>query len=271
MSALISSSSIRLRTAFISDVHLGTKGCRADLLLEFLKSVHVETLVLIGDIIDVWSLRRCIFWPQEHINVIRTILGKAKHGTRVIYVPGNHDEVFRELAGSVFGNLEVQREYVHETADGRRLLVLHGDEFDGVVKCSPWLARLGVWVYDVLLRLNRYLNLLRRAFGFPYWSLASYLKHKSRNAVEHICKFEQAAAFAARRRGMDGVVCGHIHRAKMTILNGALYCNDGDWVESCTTLVEDLYGRLSLWEWAEQRERLKSVSSLAHDAIERAA
>ncbi len=271
MSATVGSTSIRLRTAFISDVHLGTRGCRADLLLEFLKCVHVETLVLIGDIVDVWSLRRSVFWPQEHINVLRTILGKAKHGTRVIYVPGNHDEIFRELAGSVFGHLEVQREYIHETADGRRLLVLHGDEFDAVVKCSPWLAALGLWIYDLLLRLNRYLNLLRRKLGFPYWSLASYLKHKSTNAVEHIGKFEQAAAFAARRRGMDGVVCGHIHRAAMACLDGVLYCNDGDWVESCTSLVEDLNGRLSLWHWTEQRERFLSVSAPAQDAIGRAA
>lgn len=271
MSAPAASNPIRLRTAFVSDVHLGTRGCRADLLLEFLKSVHVDTLVLVGDIIDLWSLRRSVFWPQEHNNVIRTLLGKAKHGTRVIYVPGNHDEVFRELVGSVFGNLEVQREYVHQTADGRRLLVLHGDEFDGVVKCSRWLALLGVCVYDVLLRLNRYLNLLRRALGFPYWSLASYLKHKSRNAVEHIRKFEQAAAFAARRRGMDGVVCGHIHRAAMTTLDGVLYCNDGDWVDNCTSLVEDLNGRLTLWRWAEQRERLRSMSAPSTEAIGRAA
>ncbi len=271
MSAPTGSKPIRLRTAFISDVHLGTRGCRADLLLEFLKSIHVETLVLIGDIIDVWSLRRNFFWPQEHVNVIRTILGKAKHGTRVIFVPGNHDEVFRELAGSVFGNLEVQREYLHDTAEGRRLLVLHGDEFDGVVKCSRWLAALGVGIYAVLLRLNRYLDCVRRAFGFPYWSLASYLKYKSRNAVEHIRRFEEAAASVARRRGVDGVVCGHIHRAEIAELEGVLYCNDGDWVESCTSLVEDLNGRLSLWRWSEQRVRLECVEAPTRESIGRAA
>ncbi|HSD75042.1 MAG TPA: UDP-2,3-diacylglucosamine diphosphatase [Steroidobacteraceae bacterium] len=272
MGAATGSKSIHLRTAFISDVHLGTRGCRADLLLEFLKSIHVETLVLVGDIIDMWSLRRNVFWPQEHINVIRTILGQAKRGTRVIYVPGNHDEVFRELAGSVFGNLEVQREYVHETVAGRRLLVVHGDEFDGMVKCSPWLAALGVWIYDVLLWLNHHLDVLRRALGFPYWSLASYLKHKSRNAVEHIRRFEHAAASLARRRGLDGIVCGHIHRARVTRLESVLYCNDGDWVESCTTLVEDLNGALSLWRWSEQRARLDSAAAMARDEpIERAA
>src|SRR5688572_28401236 len=146
---------VRLRTVFISDVHLGTRGCRADLLLGFLRSVHVDTLFLVGDIVDVWSLRKTLYWPQAHNNVIRTVLGMAKHGTRVIYVPGNHDEVFRELSGSVFGNLEIHGEYVHRTADGRTLLVLHGDEFDGVVKCSPWLAKLGATVYDFTLRMNR--------------------------------------------------------------------------------------------------------------------
>jgi UDP-2,3-diacylglucosamine pyrophosphatase LpxH len=250
---------VRIRTAFISDVHLGTKGCRADLLLEFLRTVHVEKLVLIGDIIDVWSLRRAIYWPQAHSDVVRAVLGKARHGARVIYVPGNHDEVFRELSGSVFGNLEIQHEHLHETADGRRMLVLHGDEFDSVVRCSPWLAQLGARMYDVLLRLNRYVNGVRRLFGFPYWSLASYLKHKVKNAVQFIDNFEHAVAYAARRRGVDGVICGHIHRAEITRHDGVLYCNDGDWVESCTALVEDQNGRLALWNWVEQRERLTQL------------
>jgi UDP-2,3-diacylglucosamine pyrophosphatase LpxH len=247
---------LRLRSAFVSDIHLGTRGCRAELLLEFLQSVHVDTLYLVGDVIDVWSLRRLVFWPQTHSNVIRALLGKAKHGTRVIYVPGNHDELFRELEGSVLGNLEVHREYVHQTADGRRLLVLHGDEFDGVVKCSRWLTRLGTWGYDLLLWLNRHVNFVRRVLGFAHWSLASYLKHKSRNAVLYIGNFEQAVAYAASRRGVDGVVCGHIHRPALKRLGGVLYCNDGDWLESCSCLVEDLNGRLSLWNWVEQRERL---------------
>lgn len=270
MSTMVAASAVRLRTVFISDVHLGTKGCRADLLLEFLKSVHVDTLVLVGDIVDVWSLRKNFFWPQAHNNVIRTVLGMAKHGTRVIYVPGNHDEVFRELAGSVFGNLEIHNEYVHTTADGRVFLVLHGDEFDSVVKCSPWLAKLGGRMYDFLLRMNRYVNLIRRIFGFPYWSLASYLKHKVKNAVQYISNFEQAVAYAARKRGVDGVVCGHIHRAEITDLDGLLYCNDGDWVESCTTLVEDLNGRLALWNWVEERERL-NPTLVPQAAVEQAA
>ncbi len=262
---------VRLRTAFISDVHLGTKGCRADLLLDFLKTVHVDKLVMIGDIVDVWSLRRNLYWPQAHNDVVRAILGKARHGTRVLYVPGNHDEVFRELDGSVFGNLEIHRELIHETADGRRLLVLHGDEFDAVVKCSPWLAKLGARAYEVTLRMNRYVNLIRRLLGFPYWSLAAWLKHKVKNAVQYIGNFESAVAHAARRRGVDGVVCGHIHRAEMTMLDGILYCNDGDWVESCTTLVEDMNGRLLLWNWEQERAVLTVGTPTAVPAIGRAA
>jgi UDP-2,3-diacylglucosamine pyrophosphatase LpxH len=271
MSATPSAAVIRLRSVFISDVHLGTKGCRADLLLEFLRAVEVESLILVGDIVDLRSMSRSFFWPQEHINVLRAILGKARQGTRVIYIPGNHDDVFRELAGSVFGNLEIHREYVHETADGRRLLVLHGDEFDSVVKCSRWLASLGTWVYDLLLRLNRYVNLVRRALGFPYWSLAAYVKSRVKNAVQYIDKFEQAVAFAARRRDMDGVVCGHIHRAKVDTIDSVLYCNDGDWVESCSSLVENLNGHLSLWNWAEQRRRMVQLKGAPHAVIDRAA
>jgi UDP-2,3-diacylglucosamine pyrophosphatase LpxH len=248
---------MRLRTVFVSDVHLGSKGCRADLLLEFLKSVEVERLYLVGDIFDLWAMRKGFFWPQEHSNVVRTILGKAKGGTKVIYIPGNHDEDLREFCGSVFGNLEIRREYVHDTADGRRLLVMHGDEFDTVVKCSPWLAKLGSSVYDFLLGLNRHVNAVRRTLGMPYWSLASYLKHKAKTAVQYIASFEQAVAHAARRRGVDGVVCGHIHRAEISDIDGVQYCNDGDWVESCTALVEDMNGRLMLWSWPEVRERMR--------------
>jgi len=251
---------VRMRTAFISDVHLGTKGCSAELLLDFLKSVEVDTLYLVGDIIDVWAMRKSLYWPQSHIDVVRRILKKAKHGTRVIYVPGNHDEVFRDLDGSVFGNLEIHREYMHECADGRKMLVLHGDEFDAVVQLSPWLAKLGSTAYNLLLRLNRYVNYLRRVFGLPYWSLAAYLKHKVKNAVQFIGSYENAVAKAARTRGVDAVVCGHIHRAEIATMEGVQYCNDGDWVESCTALVEDFNGQLSLWSWTQQRERLLSLS-----------
>lgn len=249
---------VRLRTVFISDVHLGSRGCRADLLHEFLKSIEVDTLFLVGDIVDLWAMRKNFFWPQEHNNVMRTILGKAKKGTRVLYIPGNHDEDIREFVGSAFGQLEIHREYVHTTGEGKRLLVLHGDEFDTVVQCSPWLAKLGARAYDFTLRLNHYVNALRRVFGFPYWSLSSYLKHRVKNAVQYIASYEAAVAHAARKRGVDGVVCGHIHRAEISEINGVTYCNDGDWVESCTALVEDMNGRLAIWSWPEMREQVLS-------------
>lgn len=237
-----------VRSVFISDIHLGSRGCNATALLDFLRDVHTDNLYLVGDIVDLWSLRKSFYWPQEHNNVLRTILGKAKHGTRVVYVPGNHDEDFREFAGSLFGNLQIERDCIHTTAQGERLLVLHGDEFDSVVKCSPWLAALGSRAYDFSIEMNRHFNRIRRFFGYDYWSLASYLKHKVKNAVNYISSFEQAVAHEVRRRGVDGVVCGHIHRAEITRIDGVLYCNDGDWVESCTALVEDRNGRLSIWD-----------------------
>jgi len=244
-----------VRSIFISDIHLGTRGCNASALLEFLREVQTEKLYLVGDIVDLWSMRRSFYWPQEHNNVVRTILGKAKHGTEVIFVPGNHDEDFREFTGSVFGNLRVERDCLHVTAKGERLLVLHGDEFDSVVKCSPWLAKLGSHAYDFSIEMNRHFNKIRRAFGYPYWSLSGYLKHKVKNAVSYISSFEQAVAHEARRRGLDGVVCGHIHRPEISRIADVLYCNDGDWVESCTALVEDFDGRLRILYWAEEEAR----------------
>jgi len=248
-------SPLRLRTVFISDIHLGFKGCSAELLLDFLHRVEMDTLFLVGDIIDVWSMEKTMFWPQSHNNVLRTILGKAKRGTKVIFIPGNHDEVFRDFDGAVFGNLEIHREYIHEGADGRRMLVMHGDEFDSVVKCSPWLAKLGCTLYDILLAANPYINWIRRKFDLPHWSLSMYLKHKAKTAVQYIGSFEESVAKAARKRGVDTVVCGHIHQAEMRDIEGILYCNDGDWVESCSSLVEDMDGRLSLIDWPKMRER----------------
>jgi UDP-2,3-diacylglucosamine pyrophosphatase LpxH len=249
-------SSLKLRTVFISDIHLGFKGCSAELLLDFLHHVEMDHLFLVGDIIDVWSMKKTMFWPQSHNNVLRTILGKAKRGTKVIFVPGNHDEVFREFDGATFGNLEIHREYVHEGADGRRMLILHGDEFDSVVKCSPWLAKLGSHIYDVLLAANPYINWARRLFDLPHWSLSAYLKSKAKSAVQYIGSFEDSVAQAARKRGVDTVICGHIHRAEMREINGVLYCNDGDWVESCSALVEDLNGQLRLIDWPKLKAQM---------------
>jgi len=253
---------IRLRTVFISDVHLGFKGCRAEFLLDFLRRVECQQLYLAGDIIDVWSLTRSFYWPQAHNDVIRTILGKAKHGTRVVYVPGNHDRPFRDHDGLVLGNVEIVKEAVHATADGRRFLVLHGDEFDGIVRASPMLESLGNRAYAAALRLNRYVNALRQRLGYPYWSVAAFLKHKVKNAVTYIASFERALAVEARRRGVDGVICGHIHRAGITEIDGIAFCNDGDWVESCTALVEDFQGRLSLLRWTETVEVLVGDQAL---------
>lgn len=245
---------LQFRSVFISDVHLGSRGSRVDYLLDFLHSMECDTLYLVGDIIDLWSIERSFFWPQSHSNVIRTILGKAKRGTRVIYIPGNHDAPFREHVGMQFGNVEIMRDAIHETADGRRFWVLHGDDFDDVIKASPLLAYVGHHSYEFILWLNRRVNGIRRHCGFSYWSVAAFLKAKMKNAVKYIANYERALASEARQRGVDGVICGHIHRAEITRLDDVLYCNDGDWVESCTTLVEDQQGRLSLLRWTEHTE-----------------
>lgn len=241
----------RYRTVWISDIHLGFRGCNAELLLDFLRNVECDTLYLVGDIVDVWEMERRMFWPQAHNNVVRTILGKAKHDCTVIYVPGNHDEVLRDFAGMDFGNVQIRRQAIHTTADNRKLLVMHGDEMDSVVQCSRVIAVLGSRAYDLLLRLNRYINAARKLFGKPYWSLAAFLKHKVKNAVNFISSFENGVAHEAKRRRVDGVVCGHIHRAEIRMIDGILYCNDGDWVESCTALVENSDGSLEILDWAE--------------------
>jgi UDP-2,3-diacylglucosamine pyrophosphatase LpxH len=241
----------RLRSVFISDVHLGSRDCRADELLKFLAGIETDNLYIVGDLIDFWSLRRSFYWPRAHGDVVRAILDRARAGTRVVYIPGNHDEELRELCGSVFANLQVRREFVHETADGREMLVIHGDELDTVVRCSRWLARIGSGAYSVAMGLNRLINAWRKLFGLPFWSLAGYLKTRIGNAARYVDAFERAAAHIAAQRGLDGIICGHIHRSGIRDIDGVLYCNDGDWVESCTAVVEDMSGRLSLWTWSE--------------------
>ena len=192
-----------------------------------------------------------MFWPQAHNNVIRTLLGKAKHNTKVIYIPGNHDEVLRDFDGALFGNIEIRYEAIHTTADDKKILVLHGDKFDGVVACSPMLAKVGSRLYDYLLKANSWVNYCRRKLGFPYWSLAAFLKHKVKNAVQYISNFEHAVAQEAQDRGVSGVVCGHIHRAEISKINGIDYYNCGDWVESCTALVEHPDGQIDIIIWAK--------------------
>ena len=241
----------RYRTIFISDLHLGTVGSNATLLLDFIKQHECETLYLVGDIVDGWALRRGWYWPQSHNDVVRAILKMAKHGTRVVYIPGNHDEHFRDYTGFEFGGIELMDEDVHVTADGRKLLVIHGDQFDNVVLYQRWLAFLGDHAYTLLLKSNRSVNWVRRKFGLPYWSLAAHLKKRVKNAVQFISRFEEVVAHAAAERHVDGVVCGHIHSAEIRQIGDVTYYNDGDWVESCTALVEEADGTLRIIDWAE--------------------
>ena len=241
------------RTVWISDIHLGTQGCKAEFLLDFLTEVQSETLYLVGDIIDGWRLKKSWYWPESHHEVLKQIMKKAEGDTKVIYVPGNHDEFAREFTGNVFGHIQVEYDIIHETADGKRLLVLHGDEFDVVVRHAKWLAFIGDTAYTAALILNNYYNWLRRRLGYPYWSLSAYLKHKVKNAVAFVGDYEEALAYEGGRRGVDGVVCGHIHHPDKRMIGDVLYCNDGDWVESCTALTEDHEGNLEILHWPSLR------------------
>ena len=241
----------RYRTVFISDIHLGTPGCQAAALLDFLKAHPSDNLYLVGDIVDGWQLRRRWYWPQSHNDVVQKLLRRARKGCRITYVPGNHDEFAREFIGNQFGGIEVIDEAVHTTADGRQLWIIHGDYFDAVVQCAKWLAYVGDNLYEFTLKLNRHLNSLRARMGLPYWSLSKYLKGKVKRAVSYVGDFENAVAREARKRGVQGVVCGHIHHAEMRDIDGILYCNDGDWVESLTALAEHADGTLEIIDWAQ--------------------
>ncbi|MBZ6377191.1 UDP-2,3-diacylglucosamine hydrolase [Pacificimonas flava] len=250
----------RYRTIWISDVHLGTRGCNADFLIDFLDSVDSDRMYLVGDIIDGWRLRKNWYWPDKHNDIIWRLLKRARRGTEVVYIPGNHDEAFRQFVGLNFGGVEIKRTAIHETADGRRLLVCHGDEFDAVVLYARWLAVLGDMAYVTMMEINRVLNLVRQKLGMPYWSLSKHAKHKVKNAVEFIGRFEEAVAKAARSRGLDGVVCGHIHTAETRVIDGVEYYNDGDWVEGCNALVEHQDGRMEILDWTQiMRERDKPI------------
>ncbi|HWX51382.1 MAG TPA: UDP-2,3-diacylglucosamine diphosphatase [Roseomonas sp.] len=260
----------RYRALFLSDTHLGMRGNRADLLLDFLNQVECDDLYLIGDIVDGWRLRRSWYWDPMHDQVIRRVLAMARAGTRVTYIPGNHDEVFRDWAGPEFAvaGVNLVLEATHVAADGRRFLLIHGDEFDSVVRYATLLAHLGDWAYDAALALNRWFNAARRRLGYPYWSLSQWLKRQVKGAVKAIDRFEVALAEEARRRGFDGVICGHIHHAEMRMVNGIAYMNDGDWVESCSALVEHADGRFELIDWAaEQRRRHAAPRALSAPAL----
>ena len=239
----------RYRAIFLSDIHLGTAGCKAAHLLDFLRHNESDSLYLVGDIIDGWALRSRFFWPQTHNDVIQKVLRKARKGTRVIYIPGNHDEVARQFCGLQFGDVSICAESQHQLLDGRTLWVVHGDLADGVIRHAKWLAHLGDALYDWILWMNRHLNNLRTRLGFNYWSLSQFLKYKVKNAVSFISDFEQVLVREARKRGYDGVICGHIHHAQIRTVDGALYVNDGDWVESLTALVETQEGELRIVVW----------------------
>jgi UDP-2,3-diacylglucosamine pyrophosphatase LpxH len=254
---------MRYRSIWISDVHLGMRGSKADILLDFFKHNESEFLYLVGDIVDGWRLKKSWYWPQTHNDVIQKILRRARKGVKVYYLPGNHDEAARDFLGLQFGGVLVLENMVHTTADGRRFLVTHGDQFDTVVKYARWLALVGDQVYVALLSINTVFNWVRRKLGFTYWSLSAYLKHKAKKAVEYVGSYENALADEARKRNVDGIICGHIHNAEMRDMEGILYCNDGDWIESCTALVEHDSGRLELIHWRQVMEQRDAVRAAA--------
>lgn len=242
----------RFRAVFISDVHLGTVACQAHHLIDFLQQIQSDRLYLVGDIVDFLQMRKRAHFPDSHRKILSLILRKARQGTEVIYIPGNHDAFFRQMAGQDISGVAIRRNAIHETGDGRRFFVSHGDEFDTAVKVPPLLNSLGDWAHELNLRLNVWINRIRRLFGFPYWSLAGFLKTRISKAKQYIQRFERAALRASRQMQVDGYICGHIHLASFRRQGGRLYCNDGDWVEHCTALVEDDSGQLSLLHWSEQ-------------------
>jgi UDP-2,3-diacylglucosamine pyrophosphatase LpxH len=257
----------RARTLFLSDIHLGYRHARARELNEFLHGVEAERIVLVGDIVDALSMARRVFWSSDHTQVVRTLLARQRAGSRLIYIPGNHDASLAMLAQMLQGQFEVHREWVHRTARGERLLVLHGDQFDDVLPCPRWLTRVGDALYEVLVRVNHGVNNLRRALGRPYWPIAERLKLSIGTSLRYIEQFEQLAADHARAQGYDGVVCGHIHRANLTRIAGTLYGNTGDWVESCTALIESERGELELLRWPHPRAaRVRAAAPMVADA-----
>ncbi len=243
----------RVRTLFLSDIHLGTRACQADKLLGFLKEYECENLFLVGDIIDFWAMSRSVYWPASHNTIVQKVLKKARHNTKVFLIPGNHDELLREHVDSNFGDVLLVREYVHTTADGKKFLLLHGDEYDQVTALHRWVSVLGDISYSFLIHLNRGLSWLRRKFGISgHWSLADYAKRNVLKAVSFISDFETAVARTAAQRGLDGVICGHIHTAALRRIENVTYINCGDWVDSCTAVVEHMDGRMELVRWETQ-------------------
>ena len=242
----------KVRTLFISDVHLGTRGCQAEALLSFLRAHEAEQIYLIGDIIDGWRLKASWHWPQAHNDVVQKLLRQVRKGVRLVYIPGNHDEFLRDYAGSNFGGVEVMEEAIHVAADGRRTLIIHGDKFDDVVRNMKWLAHLGDAAYDFAIFLNRQISVIRRRLGLPYWSFSAYAKLKVKKAVAFVSAFEQAVAMDAARHKVHGVMCGHIHQPTMRRIGDIDYFNTGDWVESCSAIIETSDGAFELIHWRHE-------------------
>jgi UDP-2,3-diacylglucosamine pyrophosphatase LpxH len=254
----------KVAAIFVSDLHLGTRSSQDQHFLDFLKAYDAKVLYLVGDLIDGWRLRRTgWYWPQGHNDVLQKLLRKARKGTKIIYIPGNHDEFLRNFLGLKFGGVKVVDRVVHTTVLGKRFLVLHGDQFDMVVRHAVWLASVGDVLYDLALWLNRQINGVRRRLGFTYWSLSAWAKYKVKQAVNYMGRFEEVLVAEARREGVDGIVCGHIHHAAIEDYDGIAYLNSGDWVESCTAVVEHLDGRFEIVRWLEAQDTSRSVKSLA--------
>lgn len=255
----------RYRTLFLSDLHLGARGCQAHLILDMLRHVEADTIYLVGDIIDGWRLRSGWYWPQTHNDVVQKLLRKVRRGARMVFVPGNHDEFARQFFGLTFGGIEIKRRAIHVAADGKRYLVIHGDEFDVVVRHSKWLAFFGDWAYDFALFVNTHFNEARRWLGLPYWSFSAWAKLKVKNAVNFIGSFERELAGEARKRGVDGVVCGHIHHPVIRQMEGVIYVNAGDFVESCSLVVEHYDGRFEVLRWKDPLPLAARVEGAASD------
>jgi len=263
---------LQVRSIFLSDIHLGTRACQADQLLSFLRHHEAHHIYLLGDIIDFWSLARGVYWPVLHNTFVQKLLKRARKKVHVVFIPGNHDEALREYVGTDFGDIQVMREAVHVAADGRCYLLMHGDEFDQITRYHRWIAVLGDVAYTVLVRINIWLSWCRRKLRRPgYWSLAGYAKRRIKGALEFVYGFEESVAHHARGRKLDGVICGHIHSAAIKDVNGTAYLNCGDWVDSCTAIVEHLDGRMELIQWGERAEPVDDLAMLPDDEAEPAA
>ncbi|MDO6527982.1 UDP-2,3-diacylglucosamine diphosphatase [Motilimonas sp. 1_MG-2023] len=247
------------RTVWLSDVHLGFKDCKAEYLIQFLQSMRCDKLILAGDIVDFWALKRQVYWPESHMKVVQLLLDIARQGTQVIYVPGNHDAAIRQLGQPELNLAQIHHQYQHTTSLGLKVLVIHGDEFDAMVCYSKITSFIGDLSYDLLLFLNRHVYHLRKRLGFNYWSLAGYIKERIPKANIAISRFRHAAMAYGRRKGVNMVVCGHIHHPEMVTEGDMIYTNLGDWVENCSALVEELDGNLHLVRSTEQTEFLQHL------------